>query len=234
MSDLLILRPQPGADETAARAAAMVLSAIIAPLFEIVSVAWDAPDPSRHDAIVLTSAQAARYAGPDLRRFAGLPCYVVGSATAQAARAAGITTVRIGPSDADALAEMMSAHGIARALHLAGRDHRAWPASGPVSDLCTVYSSEPVPALPAAARTALDAGAITLLHSPRAARRFATLVDRPMVSIATISLATTAAAGDGWRHVVTAPRPRDTALLAVAAKLCQDARPGRRMSGNGD
>ena len=75
---------------------------------------------------------------------------------------------------------------------------------------------------------ALTGGALVLLHSPRAARLFAELVDgaelaRDAVRIAAISPAALAAAGPGWRLAAAAARPRDDALLELAAKLCQTA-----------
>ena len=44
MRPLLVLRPQPGADATAARAKALGLDAIVTPLFRIEPCAWDMPD----------------------------------------------------------------------------------------------------------------------------------------------------------------------------------------------
>ena len=42
---VLILRPQPGADETAERARALGLEAVVAPLFEVGPLAWTGPGP---------------------------------------------------------------------------------------------------------------------------------------------------------------------------------------------
>ena len=61
-----------------------------------------------------------------------------------------------------------------------------------------------------------------MLHSPRAAARFAALAgDRGRFTLAAISVETAAAAGTGWRQVAVATAPRDEALLELAAKLCQ-------------
>ena len=59
---MLILRPQPGADETAARARTLGLEPVVAPLFTIRPLAWEPPDPAEFDAVLLTSANAARHA----------------------------------------------------------------------------------------------------------------------------------------------------------------------------
>jgi uroporphyrinogen-III synthase len=223
---ILILRPQPGADATAARALEMGLEARVAPLFTIKPVDWEPPEPSEIDAIFLTSANAARHAGPAIGGFVDLPCYAVGTTTALAARAAGLANVRTGPSDGAALLERVATAGIKRALHLCGRDYIAL--EHPMLRLIRriVYAAEPAPALPVEAIGAIVDGAIVLLHSPRAAETFAALadaagLDRGSIRLAGISAAAVAGAGGGWGVAEAAQSPRDEALLELAAKLCQ-------------
>lgn len=223
---LLILRPQPGADETARRARERGLKPIVAPLFTIRPTPWAAPEAHSIDALLLTSANAARHGGEALAHFSELPCYAVGPGTAAAARAAGLSDIRTGPGDGAALALMMVADGVARALHLCGREHRVIAHPAIRIDRRIVYAADPEGALRLEAVAALRSSALVLLHSPRAAARFATLVgeaglDRGSIAIAAISEATAAAAGFGWRTKVTASTPRDQALLELAAKLCQ-------------
>lgn len=226
MSDLLILRPQPGADATAARAREMGLDARIAPLFTVRPLDWEPPDPAEVEAVLITSANAPRYAGPAIGGFLDLPCYAVGEASAVAARGAGFAQVKTGPSDAQALLEVAAAEGIARALHLCGRDRTGL--AHPRLELLQreVYVSEAASALPLEAATALREGVLVLIHSPRAAETFAMLVDaahlqRSEIRIAAISPAALAAAGKGWKSADSAPTPRDEALLELTAKLCQ-------------
>ncbi|HEX8374478.1 MAG TPA: uroporphyrinogen-III synthase, partial [Geminicoccaceae bacterium] len=119
MTLVLVLRPEPGAGETAARARALGLDPVVAPLFRIEKVAWEAPAEESFDALLLTSANAARCAGAAPRK----PCYAVGEATAEAARSAGFDVVDAGHSDGAAAVERMARAGIRRALHLCGRDH---------------------------------------------------------------------------------------------------------------
>jgi uroporphyrinogen-III synthase len=220
--NILILRPQPGADATAARARARGLSPVVAPLFEVRALPWEAP-AGPYDAVMLTSANAARLAGDGMTPFLALPCYAVGEATAAAARAAGFGDVRIGPADGAALARQMAADGIRSTFHPCGADHVALAAPGLTIADTPVYAADPVAALPATAEAALAKGALVLLHSPRAAGLFAALTHdkRARVRIAAISEATAAAAGEGWRSVAVASAPRDAALLELAAKLCQ-------------
>lgn len=219
---LLILRPQPGADETAARARALGLKPIVAPLFTVHALAWEPPPRSEFDAIMLTSANAARRAGAGLAAFLNLPCYAVGEATAAAASDAGFTDVRIGPEDGVALLMTMEADGIARALHPCGADHITLePAEMRITRL-PVYEAQAVEALPPQAEAALAGDVLALLHSARAARLFGALVgDRSPIMAAAISPRTARAAGSGWRQLAVAAEPRDHALLALAAKLCQ-------------
>jgi uroporphyrinogen-III synthase len=224
IGQVLVLRPEPGASATAARAKAMGLEPVVAPLFTIRPVAWDAPDPAEFDAILLTSANAAREAGPGLAGFFHLPCHTVGEATAAAATAAGFADVRSGPSDGAAALAAMSG----RVLHLCGREHLPLAHEGVTVGRRIVYAGEPVASLPAAAQDALVAGAIALLHSPRAASTFASFLPedaRSGVTAAAISEAAAAALGLGlgWAHVAVARRPRDEALLELAAELCQKA-----------
>ena len=119
---VLILRPQPGADETAARARAIGLDPVVAPLFTMRPLAWQAPNPADFDAVMLTSANATRFGGDALTPFLGLPCFVVGEATTGAAREAGFRDIRTGPGDGAALVGMLGAAGVRAAFHPCGED----------------------------------------------------------------------------------------------------------------
>lgn len=199
---LLVLRPEPGASATAARARALGLSPIVAPLFEIVPMAWDTPDPARFEAIAMTSANAARHAGAALAQYAHLPLFAVGEATAEAARKAGFTCVTAGDADAAALQPLLPA----QTLHITGEDHRDL-----VGEAVVVYRSAPrrLPDLPA--------NAVALLHSPRAAAAF----NRSVHAIVAISRATRDAIFAPGAHIEVAERPTDDAMLAIAARLCE-------------
>jgi uroporphyrinogen-III synthase len=96
--------------------------AVVAPIFQVREVSWEAPNPVEVDAIMLTSANAPRLAGRQVEPFTGLPCFAVGEATAEAAREAGFSEVHAGPSDGAALLTLLAERGMRRALHLCGRD----------------------------------------------------------------------------------------------------------------
>ncbi|HEY0148061.1 MAG TPA: uroporphyrinogen-III synthase [Allosphingosinicella sp.] len=216
---MLILRPKPGADQSAARARALGLEPVVAPLFTVRPLAWDVPEGA-FDALLLTSANGARFGlRPEL---CGLLCYAVGEATAQAARASGASQVVAGSSDGAAAVALMTEAGATRALHLCGREHL--PLSHPdiAIERRIVYAAEGETALPPEAVEALAANALSLLHSPRAAALFSSLVgNRGALRIAAISQAAADAAGLGWASVHVAEQPRDQALLELAARLCK-------------
>ena len=87
-----------------------------------------------------------------------------------------------------------------------------------------VYQSEAQP-LPAEAARLLRQGALVLLHSGEAARHFARECDRlgltrDAIALAALGPRIAAAAGSGWRQVQTAASAEDSALLALADKMC--------------
>ena len=228
---MLVLRPQPGAAETARKIETAGFEPVVAPLFVIRQLAWDAPDPRNLEAVLLTSANAPREAGAQLAAFTSLPCYAVGDATAEAARIAGFTDLRVGSGDGAATLALMVQDHVSSALHLCGRDHRPLVHDGLTIDRRIVYSSEPAGELPKEAKEGLGRGAVALLHSPRAATLFAQLVDaagigRSSIRLAAISPAAAAAAGTGWQASLSAAHPRDDALLELAAKLCKNGKMG--------
>lgn len=211
MTRALVLRPAPGNARTCAALAAAGMQPVALPLFEAVPVGWSPPDPSDYDALLLTSAQAVRLAGDGLAELAELPVVAVGAATAATARAAGLRVAIVG--DGDVSAAVARAAAFPRLLHLAGRDRIAQPG---VTAL-TVYASDPLPVAPAALAAAVDA--VVLLHSARAAQRFAALaasLPRAKIRLAALSPTVAAAAGPGWARVVVADRPDDAALVQAA------------------
>jgi uroporphyrinogen-III synthase len=220
MPRLLVLRPEPGASATAERARTRGLDPIVVPLFEVEPVAWRAPEPGGFDGVLLTSANAVRQAGEGLESLRGLKAYAVGEATAEAARQAGFDLAATGEAGVDRLLGSIEAD--LKLLHLCGENHIAVEDARQTVTPVIVYRSEAVdtPDLPDVQ------GAVAMIHSPRAARRFAGLVDdRSSISIAAISDVAAMAAGDGWKHVAVADQPSDEALLALAARLCNKPDP---------
>jgi uroporphyrinogen-III synthase len=211
---ILVVRPQPGADATAARLTALGHESIVHPLLETRALPWVLPAHS-FDAVILSSAAAVRHAGSRADALKNLPAHAVGAATATAARTAGWSDVKAGPGTMQVLLDGLAGGQL---LHLAGAE--LTPVTVPPAlslTRVTVYETPllPLPALP-------DVQAV-LLHSPRTAGQFAAQWDRlggrrAAVKLFAISAATLAAAGTGWAQAQAAPEPTESALLAMLPK----------------
>jgi uroporphyrinogen-III synthase len=220
MPRLLVLRPEPGASATAERARAHGLDPVVVPLFEVEPVGWEPPEASGFDGLLLTSANAVRHAGDQLEDFRGLKTYAVGDATAEAARDKGFDIAATGGAGVERLLGSLEAD--LKLLHLCGADRIDIPDARQAITPVVVYRSKAVddPDLTPAQDS------VALIHSARAARRFAELVDnRSSITIAAFSDAAAKAAGDGWKQVAVADQPSDEALLALAARLCNKPDP---------
>ncbi len=219
-----VLRPEPGNQATIARLSAAGVAAVALPLFAVQAIDWQVPDPASFDALVLTSANAVRWAGEGLAALRQLSVHAVGEATAAAARAAGFDVMVTGNGDAQEVLASMRQAGVGRALHLGGRESMVTPGIGVgaiVGQSICVYASNPVPVPPRALAALADG--VALLHSPRAAVRFGALIDtagfaRGRITLASLSPAIAAAAGAGWRAIRTAPVPTDEALVKLVAE----------------
>jgi uroporphyrinogen-III synthase len=220
MRRLLVLRPEPGATETVHRARARGLDAFAVPLFEIEPLAWRVPETGAFDAILLTSANAVRHGGEQLQAVRGLPVYAVGRATADAAIQVGFDVAAVGDAGVDHL--LSSIDPTLKLLHLCGEDRREPKDPRQHISALAVYRAK---ALDSPDLSTADA-TVAMIHSPRAARRLAGLVrNRGSIAIAAISEAAAEAAGDGWLLVETPEQPTDDALLALAARLCNNPAP---------
>jgi uroporphyrinogen-III synthase len=205
-----VLRPEPGNAATCARLRAAGLEPLPLPLFAVRPLGWDAPDPAAFDALLLTSVNALRHAGPALARYSALPVLAVGEATAAAARDAGFRPALVGDAD---VAALLAATDARRILHLSGRERTG---ADPRVTAVPVYASDPLPVAPEPL-----AGTVALLHSPRAARRLAAIAGdlRPAIRVAALSPAVAEAAGPGWAALAAAPAPTDATLVALARTL---------------
>jgi uroporphyrinogen-III synthase len=212
MSRVLVLRPEPGASATVERARQRGLEAVAAPLFEIEQIPWEVPDIQHFDGLLLTSANAVRFGREKLP---GLPVYAVGEATAEAARGAGFEIAATGDAGVQKLLDSIESD--LKLLHLCGEDRRTAANARQKITPIVVYRAKAID------NPELGEASVALIHSPRAGRRFAELVeDRSAIAIAAISEAAAEAAGGGWKAVEIAESPTDEALLAVAERLCNN------------
>ncbi|MFN6935037.1 MAG: uroporphyrinogen-III synthase [Tsuneonella sp.] len=221
---VVVLRPEPGCGETQAGAQKLGLQVIASPLFEVTPAEWEVPTLSDFDAILAGSANAFRHGGAMLHLLHDLPVHAVGKRTAEAAHAAGFRVEATGEGGLQALVDRGQMP--ARLLRLSGeaRADVMAPSGLTITDL-VVYRTIPVP-LSANAVHVFRSGAVALLHSGEAARRFSQECDRCGIERTGIPIAALApriaeAAGQGWAKVMVAPTIDDSALLAMAKDMCQ-------------
>lgn len=175
-----ITRAEPGASATAARVADMGFQPLVLPLIETVDLQVDPEDLAADGPLAFTSANGVRAFARLSPRRSG-PVYVVGAATAAAARAAGFCDVIEGAGDVEALADRILADAPAgEILHASARE--------PAGDLTGRLVAAGRPARRVALYAARDtqpagtdlqaalASPFVLVHSPRAGRRLAGLL----------------------------------------------------------
>ena len=200
---------------------------LCAPLIDIVSVAHRI-DMAGIQALAITSANAIRSLDDGTReRLRALPVYVVGSRTAEAARAAGFVDVIEAGPDAEALAARL-ARLDARAgpiLHLSGRDIArdldAMIVDGPEIRRVVVYDAVPASSLPETIIAELSGCRIdAVLHfSPRSAQIFGRLIKSAGLAEEATSLAHLALSG----LVAEALREAGLPVAAIAAEPAEAA-----------
>jgi len=189
---VLITRPQPDADATAARLAAAGHAALVDPMLVVEELAQARLPEGRFDAVALTSVNGARLLGgrAELAALAPLPLYAVGRRTAAAAPK-GFAQTHVAGGDGAALVALIKQRlpRGARLLHVAGADRAvdlcaALAPAGIGVDLFVIYRAVPAAALAAGTIAALKAGRIdAAFHfSPRTAAALVACAGRAGVS----------------------------------------------------
>jgi uroporphyrinogen-III synthase len=186
---LLVTRPAPDGERTAASLRARGHSVMLAPLLSIEPEPAADLGPGPWGGVLITSANAARAIAAHPRRdeLVALPLFAVGRRSAEAARAAGFADVVSADGDAAALARLVVARdqkpqvrlpllylvGEDRAADLAG----ALAAHGIATQTIVVYRAVVATSLPPDVKDALAAGAIdgVLHYSRRSADAFTAL-----------------------------------------------------------
>jgi uroporphyrinogen-III synthase len=169
---LLITRPQPDAERTAAALRARGHVPIVSPLFDIETLGQADPAAGPWAGLLLTSANGLRGLGGPAER--AVPVFAVGDRTAQAARDAGFATVHSAAGAAGDLAALIATRlkPPARLLYLAGED-RSGDLDGTLRtrgfavDMVVAYRAVAVKTLPPQAAAALEAGVDGVLHFSR-------------------------------------------------------------------
>jgi uroporphyrinogen-III synthase len=188
---VLVLRAEPAASRTKRALERLGHDAILAPLFELAPIAGDrfrrGAAPRSYAAVIAASANAFTMLDADRRTaLSGMPAMTVGTRTAKAARALGLRLpwpiYRTARELGAALAAEPPPEPI---LYLTGRERRpeieAALRRGPYDfDLVEIYAAMAVPALPAAASSALERGDVgaALHYSARSAQVYVELARR--------------------------------------------------------
>jgi len=175
---LLVTRPEPDGERTAAELRALGHAVTLAPLLRVEAVTDAELGAGPWAAILITSVNGARAIAGHPRRveLAALPLLAVGQASAAAARSAGFSDVTSADGDGGDLARLAGARysGAAKpVLYLAGEE-RARDLGGDLTavglrlDTAVVYRTVKATAFPADVVPALRAGTVDgVLHFSR-------------------------------------------------------------------
>src|SRR3984885_3576573 len=235
---VLVTRPHPDDDSTAASLRARGFEVLLAPMLRFEPVAFDDED-LRYGAVIVTSANALRGIEPQLKgsKLLKLPLFAVGEHTAAAAREARFETVISAKGDAASLRDIVLASVKAKTLkkaspllYLAGAD-LARDLAGELGErgftvvTQTTYRMVPLSALPRETCDAFAANGVeaVLHYSRRSARAFLEAVRAAGVEISAlaiprccISAAVASIVRDaGATQVMVAASPDENALFEL-------------------
>jgi uroporphyrinogen-III synthase len=206
---VLVTRPHPDGEATAAALRARGFEALLAPMLRFEPVVFRDDEDAVYGAVIVTSANALRGLMPHLRelqpktsRLLKLPLFAVGEHTAAAARDAGFSNVLPATGGAAALRDLVLSSVKTKVLkkastllYLAGAD-LARDLSGELGErgftviTHTTYRMVPVPSLPPESREAFAANQIeaVLHYSRRSARAFLEAVRAGGVEISALAI----------------------------------------------
>jgi uroporphyrinogen-III synthase len=227
---LLVTRPEPDAQRTAASLRAGGHEAIVAPLMRIEAAADADLGSGPWAAILITSANAARAIALHGRiaELRAVPLFAVGRRSAEAARGAGFAEVIAAEGDVRDLADLVATRIAPRAtlLYLAG-ETRAGDLAQELAQfavrMVVVYRAVGIAALPPAAMEALD-GLDGVVHfSRRTAELYvsaARLAGRLEEALAPLHFCLSAqvaeaVAAAGATNIRVASRPEEAALIEL-------------------
>ena len=179
---LLVTRPEPDAERTAAALRARGHTVVVAPLLRIEAVEAAEIGGGPWAAILVTSANAASAVAQHVRfeELRSLPVFAVGERSAQAMRAGGFADVSSADGKVDDLVGLVAQRikPGAQLLYLAGADRSgdlagALDAQNFTVRTVAIYRAVAAAALPRAAADALSSGIGGVLHfSRRSAEAF--------------------------------------------------------------
>jgi uroporphyrinogen-III synthase len=225
---VLVTRTEPKASAFAARLRLGGWSPLVWPAMTVEHLPAP-PTTTGHQAVLFTSAHAARALPANSLSARPPVCLCVGEATALAARAAGYAGVGAAGGDAARLAEavlarLSPADGrllFARGETVAGDIAGTLREAGFTVDECVVYRAIPNTAPTATIAAMLDTGRVgaVTLHSPRGARVLAEMgarlgwrLDRT-TAVCVSEAAAEACRSLDWAGVAVAAEPTDDAMI---------------------
>ena len=234
---VLVTRPQPDDEATAAALRARDFEVLKAPMLRFEPVAFQDDTDAAYGAVIVTSANALRGIEPHLEnsRLLALPLFAVGERTADAARRAGFENVISADGDAAGLRDCVLASVKTKELkkaspllYLAGAD-LARDLAGELGErgftvvTHTTYRMSPVASLPREICDAFAAHRIeaVLHYSRRSARAFLQAARAGGVEISALAIpqccisaqVATVVRDAGATQVVVAATPDENALL---------------------
>ncbi|HEV7600540.1 MAG TPA: uroporphyrinogen-III synthase [Bradyrhizobium sp.] len=201
---ILVTRPQPDNETTAAALRAKGFGVRLAPMLRFEPVAFHDDADARYGAVIVSSANALRAIEAELAgsRLLTLPLFAVGERSAEAARHAGFRDVAVADGNAAALRDLIVASVRGKTLkkastllYLAGAD-LAGDLAGELGErgfsvvTHTTYRMIPVLSLPQEAVDAFAANGIeaVLHYSRRSARAFLDAVRAAGVEISALAI----------------------------------------------
>jgi uroporphyrinogen-III synthase len=231
---VVITRPEPDGERTAAKLRARGCEVLLAPLLRVELLERAELGRGPWAAVALTSANAAHAIArhPRLPELRSLPAFTVGRRTADAAQASGFTAVTSADGNESDLARLIGARRITPLLYLAGED-RARDLAADVADAgvtvetVVVYRAAPVERMPAPVEAALRSGEVDgVMHfSPRSAgiylnvAKAAGLLDRALAPFHYCLSQAVAAplAAAGATRIAVAAKPDEGSLVELVA-----------------
>lgn len=234
---VLITRPSPAAELFRTTLALHGIAALCAP--SLTYQPLDTPMPQgQWSGAIFTSAAAVRFLNLALlpAGWQARPCYCVGAATAETARAYGWRYPRQGGGDGTALAALIAAEQPAdgRWLHPCGQQRQPEPAAslraaGYEIAPWVVYRAAAAERLPAATVQAMQAQrlAVATFFSARTAQIFVDLARaagltescRAVTALCLSPAIAAVAAALPWRDCLSTPQPTEAAFLSSLQNL---------------
>lgn len=223
---IIAIRPEPGLSATIGAGAAVGLGIAGYPLARAVACDWTLPGIDGIDALLIGSANAVRHAGGQIEALRHLPVLAVGEATAEAARQAGLQVEKTGAGGLQLLIDALDPVEPRHLLRLAGREHLKLDLPAHIEVTTRITYAVEHTEIPPELLELLHSRCAVLLHSAGSAAHFASEcermgVDRSLVTLLTMGLRISSAAGAGWNTVHAAERPEEAALLALAHDICK-------------